>query len=88
MAFSVKFEDELMEAREIAHAKGLKEGLATGLQIGQIALIRKHTDNGKDIDFIADALDVDEEYVEKVVRLIRDNPDMNDLDIFSMIEDK
>ena len=49
MAFSVKFEDELMEAREIAHA----EGLATGRLSMLKKIIKSNLDNNVPIQDIA-----------------------------------
>ena len=63
-------------------------GRQEGEQIERISLIRRHTIRGKDMDYIVDALDVDIEFVEKIIKLIKDNPDMNDSDILAKITDK
>ena len=67
---------------------GRQEGEQIGLQKERISLIRKQLNKGKDIAFIVDIMEIEAEFVESVVKLIKDNPDMNDSDILAMIADK
>ena len=81
-------EEGRQEGREEGREEGRQEGEQIGLQKERISLIRKQLNKGRDIAFIVDVMDIDTEFVESVVKLIDDNPDMSDSDILAMVTDK
>ena len=67
MAFSVKFEDELMEAREIAHAEGIAAGRLSMLK----EIIKTNIDNNVPIEDIANFTGESIEDIESIISDIR-----------------
>ena len=62
-----------------------EDGYASGKEAELVEIIRRKQQKGLSADDIAEWLELDKEYVEKVMKLLEENPDADDMAILAMI---
>ncbi len=74
---------------EIGIQKGLEQGLKQGLEQGRmlilIKLVQKKYQKNKSVPTIADELEEDVQFIEKLYELVKDHPDKSAEEIYQMI---
>ena len=82
-------EDGYASGKEDGYASGQEDGYASGKEAGKeaelVEIIRRKQQKGLSADDIAEWLDLDKEYVEKVMKLLEENPDADDMAILAMV---
>ena len=84
-------EDGYASGKEDGYAsgKGDGDGYASGKEAGKeaelVEIIRRKQQKGLSADDIAEWLELDKEYVEKVMKLLEENPDADDMAILAMV---
>ena len=71
--------------REDGYASGKEDGYASGKEAELVEIIRRKQQKGLSADDIAEWLELDKEYVEKVMKLLEENPDADDMAILAMV---
>ena len=75
--------------REDGYACGREDGYTSGKEAGKeaelVEIIRRKQQKGLSADDIAEWLELDKEYVEKVMKLLEENPDADDMAILAMV---
>ena len=75
--------------REDGYASGREDGYTSGKEAGKeaelVEIIRRKQQKGLSADDIAEWLELDKEYVEKVMKLLEENPDADDMAILAMV---
>ena len=62
-----------------------EDGYASGKEAELVEIIRRKQQKGLSADDIAEWLELDKEYVEKVMKLLEENPDADDMAILAMV---
>ena len=62
-----------------------EDGYASGREAELVEIIRRKQQKGLSADDIAEWLELDKEYVEKVMKLLEENPDADDMAILAMV---
>ena len=82
-------EDGYASGKEDGYASGKEDGYASGKEAGKeaelVEIIRRKQQKGLSADDIAEWLELDKEYVEKVMKLLEENPDADDMAILAMV---
>ena len=76
--------------REDGYASGKEDGYISGKEAGKeaelVEIIRRKQQKGLSADDIAEWLELDKEYVKKVMKLLEENPDVDDIKIGRMTQ--
>ena len=82
-------EDGYASGKEDGYASGKEDGYVSGKEAGKeaelVEIIRRKQQKGLSADDIAEWLELDKEYVEKVMKLLEENPDADDMAILAMV---
>ena len=78
-------EDGYASGKEDGYASGKEDGYASGKEAELVEIIRRKQQKGLSADDIAEWLELDKEYVEKVMKLLEENPDADDMAILAMV---
>ena len=82
-------EQGLAQGLEQGLEQGREEGLTAGLKQGRILilleLIQKKYKKNKSVSTIADELEEDVQFIEKICELIKDNPDRSAEEIYELL---
>ena len=72
--------------REDGYASGKEDGYISGKEAELVEIIRRKQQKGLSADDIAEWLELDKEYVKKVMKLLEENPDVDDIKIGRMTQ--
>ena len=86
MTLFMRLQENLEEGRKEGRKEGLREGLREGRNEGEtikvISQIRKKLARNISEEDMADMLEEELEYIRKIVKLVQDNPELSDEQIF------